>query len=130
MKQIIIFTICIASAFFTFNTNAAPHYHHYVRPAVRHHPRPIHRHHPRPIARHHHHHPRRPPIALPFVTGLVGGYIASTIINQPTKTVVVSTSQPVVVSPAYVWVEGHYEDRVQSNGTVIRVWVPGQYVKR
>ena len=93
-----------------------------------HRPAPIHRHIHHPTPHHKHHHS---PI-VPIVSGFVGGLIGSTIINS-TPTVVQTTpvvvQSPVVVNqPKTVWQPGHYEDQVQSNGVVIRVWVPGRYV--
>jgi hypothetical protein len=87
---------------------------------------------------HHHRHVHRPchhhsPI-IPIVSGVVGGMIANAIVNSTTPTVIDTTpvvvqSTPVVVRGVNtVWQPGHYEDRVQPDGTIIRVWVPGQYV--
>lgn len=107
-------------------------------------PKPLHVHRPVPhVHRHHapvhhkhvhhkHHHHHHSPI-VPLVSGFVGGLIGSTLIdNTPTvvqTTPVVVQSTPVVVqSSTTVWKPGYYEDRVQPNGTVIRVWVPGRYV--
>ena len=67
---------------------------------------------------------------------MIGGAVASTIIDtsptvvvqQPAPTVV---TQPVVVQqPQTVWVEGRYVDQVQANGSTIRIWQPGHYEQR
>jgi len=88
-----------------------------------------------------------------FVGGVVGGLTYSalatpvyreTVVVQPTPTVVTQpvvvqqptvVTQPVVVQqPATtvqnVWVEGAYIDKVQPNGTTVRVWNPGHYELR
>jgi hypothetical protein len=48
--------------------------------------------------------------------------------------VVVQQPAVVVKQPVYevrkVWVEGAYQDQVQANGTILRVWVPGHYEER
>ena len=76
-----------------------------------------------------------------FVGGVIGGAVASTIIDT-TPTVVVQQSavvqQPVVVQQSVVvrqpvvqrqqvWVEGRYVDQVQANGSTVRIWQPGHY---
>ena len=93
-----------------------------------HRPAPIHRHVHHPAPRVHHHHS---PV-VPIVSGVIGGLIGSAIYNS-TPTVVQSTpvivQTPVVVNQLKtIWQPGHYEDQVQSNGVVVRVWVPGRYV--
>lgn len=89
-----------------------------------------------------------------FVGGLIGGAVASTIVEPApvvvttptvvaTPTVVTTpavmtapavVAQPVVCAPVTqtqsVWVEGRYIDQVQANGAVIRVWQPGHYEQR
>ena len=71
-----------------------------------------------------------------FVGGVIGGAVASTIIDtsptvvvqQPAPTVV---TQPVVVQqPQQIWVEGRYVDQVQANGSTVRIWQPGHYEVR
>ena len=61
----------------------------------------------------------------PYITS----YILSDIL-KPTPPVVVSPT-PIVVQqpPVMIWKPGHYENRVQPNGVILRVWVPGQYVQ-
>ena len=61
------------------------------------------------------------------MSGLIGGYLMSTVITRPQPVVV--QPQPVVVRPGYVWQDGHYEDQLQANGTIVRVWVPGRYIQ-
>ena len=89
-----------------------------------------------------------------FVGGVIGGAVASTIVEtsptvvvqQPavvTQPVVVQQSAPVVVQqpavvtqpvvvqqPQQVWVEGRYVDQVQANGSTVRIWQPGHYEQR
>lgn len=117
MKRHFLLLICIIFCFMPF-LNA--------RPMHKHHHRPVHRHIP---PRHHHHHYRH--CAWPYVVGAIGSYALINSIARPTPVVV---QQPVVVRPTSttvtVWEDGHFEDQVQSNGTVIRVWVPGRYVTR
>ena len=83
-----------------------------------------------------------------FVGGVIGGAVASTIIDRsPTVVVqqpavvqqpVVVQQQPVVVQQPTVvqqpvvqrqpvWVEGRYVDQVQANGSTVRIWQPGHY---
>ena len=84
-----------------------------------------------------------------FVGGVIGGAVASTII-EPRETVIVQQpaviQQPVVVPQSVVvpqpvvvqqqpivqnvWVEGRYVDQVQANGSTVRVWQPGHYEQR
>ena len=84
-----------------------------------------------------------------FVGGVIGGAVASTII-EPRETVIVQqpavVTQPVVVQqpapvvvqqqpvvvpqPQQVWVEGRYVDQVQANGSTVRIWQPGHYEQR
>lgn len=100
-------------------------------------PRPIHKphvvHH-RPIYhspkhihhkhRHHHH------SIIPFTIGALTGYTVSQLMTPQPKTVVVQ--QPIVVAATQttVWEPGHYEDQIQPNGTILRVWIPGRYVTK
>ena len=85
-----------------------------------------------------------------FVGGVIGGAVASTIIDtsptvvvqQPavvTQPVVVQQPAPVVVQqpapvvvqqPQQVWVEGRYVDQMQANGSTVRIWQPGHYEQR
>ena len=114
---------------------------------------------PRPHYYHHHHHggywgPGGRYFWPGFVGGVIGGAVASTIIDtsptvvvqQPavvTQPVVVQqpavVQQPVVVQqpapvvvqqPQQVWVEGRYVDQVQANGSTVRIWQPGHYEVR
>lgn len=78
-----------------------------------------------------------------FWGGLVGGIVGGVVYDAVTAPVritdtVVTGTGAVVASPATVyttpsyrvqnvWVEGRYENRVQANGLVVRVWVPGHY---
>ena len=97
-------------------------------------PPPRHFHH-LPPPHHHHCHAYVSPLA-----GLaVGTFIGAAIASTANRTVVVQQStviqQPVVTAPVVqqlvqVWVPGHYEDRLQANGTTIRIWVPGHYEVR
>ena len=124
-----IFIIC-AIAMLSITAIAAP-----FRPAFR--PHRIHRpvrshavhrvHHPMPKP-HHHHHKHHHCITAPIIAGTLGYVIGSTIV-RPSPVVV---TQPIVVRPTEttVWEDGHYEDQLQPNGTIVRVWVPGRYVKR
>lgn len=124
-------SLLIASIMFTCIGFAGPRpmhrSHHRPAPRIHHHP-PVHHH--RHVHRPHHHHS---PI-IPIVSGVVGGMIANAIVNSTTPTVIDTTpvvvqSTPVVVRGVNtVWQPGHYENQVQPNGTVIRVWVPGRYV--
>ena len=94
-------------------------------------PRPIHR--PPPRVYHHHHHHNPAPY---FWSGVVGGVLGSTLIQavRPAPVIVTApTPQPAVIIqsptiPKQVWIEGRYEDRVQPNGVIIKVWVPGHWV--
>ena len=118
------------------------------------------RHHwaPRPYYHHHHCHggywgPGGRYFWPGFVGGVIGGAVASTIIDtSPTVVVqqpavvtqpvvvqqpavvqqpVVVQQQPVVVQqPQQVWVEGRYVDQVQANGSTVRIWQPGHYEVR
>lgn len=62
--------------------------------------------------------------------------LGSTLIQavRPAQVIVTApTPQPTVIiqsptAPKQVWVEGRYEDRVQPNGVIIKVWVPGHWV--
>ena len=109
---------------------------------------------PRPVYHHHHHGGywgRGGCHFWPgFVGGVIGGAVASTIIDtsptvvvqQPavvTQPVVVQQPAPVVVQqpapvvvqqPQQVWVEGRYVDQVQANGSTVRIWQPGHYEVR
>lgn len=114
-------TIAVASIF----CSAAPH------PG----PRPIHRpsihgYGPRvPPPRHHHSMPS-------FVSGIVGGFLGSAIVEafRPNPPVVVAAPSPSptvivqspVVVPCQVWIEGKYEDQVV-NGILVRKWIPGHW---
>lgn len=42
----------------------------------------------------------------------------------PQPTVIIQSPTP----PRQVWIEGRYEDHVQANGVIIKVWVPGHWV--
>ena len=111
---------------------------------------------PRPHYYHHHHYhggywgPGVRYFWQGFVGGVIGGAVASTIIDtsptvvvqQPavvTQPVVVQQPAPVVVQqpapvvvqqPQQVWVEGRYVDQVQANGSTVRIWQPGHYEVR
>ena len=110
---------------------------------------------PRPHYHHHHCHggywgPGGRYFWPGFVGGVIGGAVASTIVDasptvvvqQPavvTQPVVVQQPAPVVVQqpapvvvqqPQQVWVEGRYVDQVQANGSTVRVWQPGHYEVR
>lgn len=112
---------------------AAPH-----GPAPRplHHP-PAHRIGPyRPVHAHHlHHHPGHPEL---FWAGFAGSLIGHTVVEaiRPSSTVVVAAPAPQApviiqspaVSPKMVWVEGHYENQVLANGSVVKIWIPGAWV--
>ena len=93
---------------------------------------------PQPHYYHHHYHggywgPSGRYFWPGFVGGVIGGAVASTIIDT-SPTVVVQqpavVTQPVVVQPQTVWVEGRYVDQVQANGSTIRIWQPGHYEQR
>ena len=134
-------TIAVASIF----CSAAPH------PGPRHtHRPPIHGYGPRvPPPRHHHLHrppihgygPRVPPPRhhhpMPsFVSGIVGGFLGSAIVEafRPNPPVVVAAPSPSptvivqspVVVPQQVWIEGKYEDQLV-NGILVRRWIPGHW---
>ena len=123
------------------------------------HCRPHHGWGPRPHYYHHHHYhggywgPGGRYFWPGFVGGVIGGAVASTIIDtSPTVVVqqpavvtqpvvvqqpavvqqpVVVQQQPVVVQqPQQVWVEGRYVDQVQANGSTVRIWQPGHYEQR
>ena len=111
-------TIAVASIF----CSAAPH------PG----PRPIHRpsihgYGPRvPPPRHHHPMPS-------FVSGIVGGFLGSAIVEafRPNPPVVVAAPSPsptvIVPSPSpTVIVQSPYEDQVE-NGILVRKWIPGHW---
>ena len=97
-------------------------------------PPPRHFHH-LPPPHHHHCHAYVSPLAGLAVGTFIGAAIASTanrtvVVQQPTV-----IQQPVITAlvvqlPVQVWVPGHYEDRLQANGTTIRIWVPGHYEVR
>jgi hypothetical protein len=88
------------------------------------HHRPI-IHSPKHVHHRHHHHS-----IIPFTIGALTGYTFSQLISPQPKTVVVQ--QPIVVAPTQttIWEPGHYEDQIQPNGTIIRVWIPGRYVTK
>ena len=103
--------------------------------------RPIHR--PHNVHHHVHHRPiRHSPnhvhhghryyyhSIIPFTIGALTGYTVSQLIAPQPKTVVVQ--QPIVVAPTQttIWEPGHYEDQIQPNGTIIKVWIPGRYVTK
>lgn len=54
---------------------------------------------------------------------------APVVVQQPAP-VVVQQAAPVVPVAQTVWVEGHYIDQQQANGSVVRVWQPGHYEQR
>ena len=85
-------------------------------------------HHHKPHVTHHKHKHKHNHKIGPFIGGVIGGYILSDIL-KPTPPVVVSPTPIVVQQPVMIWKPGHYEDRVQPNGVILRVWVPGQYVQ-
>ena len=86
-------------------------------------PRIVHR----PPVRHHHHHHRHH--LTPYVVGALTGLAITRAIAAPAPVVV---QQPIAVKPtkAVVWEDGHFEDQIQANGTIVRIWVPGRYVER
>ena len=134
-------TIAVASIF----CGAAPH----PGPRPTHRP-PIHGYGPRvPPPRHHHLHrppihgygPRVPPPRhhhpMPsFVSGIVGGFLGSAIVEafRPNPPVVVAAPSPSptvivqspIVVPRQVWIEGKYEDQLV-NGILVRKWIPGHW---
>lgn len=84
---------------------------------------------------HHHCHAYVSPLAGLVVGTFVGAAIASTanrtvVMQQPTVIQQPVVIAPVVQQPVQVWVPGHYEDKLQANGTTIRIWVPGHYEVR
>ena len=98
---------------------------------------------PRPVYHHHHHHggywgPGGRYFWPGFVGGVIGGAVASTIIDtsptvvvqQPAPVVVQQPAPVVVQQPQTVWVEGRYVDQVQANGSTVRIWQPGHYEQR
>ena len=119
MNKLILITIiasCVVSNLF-----ARPHS---IRPAFH-----MSRHVPvrrAPVHHHHHHHHRHH--LTPYVVGALTGLAITKAIASPAPIIV---QQPIVVRPTktVVWEDGHYEDQVQVNGTIIRVWVPGRYVE-
>lgn len=123
MKKILIIVVMMVSA---ISLVARPKPNRIHRPGPVH--RPVHHHHtPKHVHhshRHHHHHS-----IVPIVAGAITGYVIGKTITQPAPVVV---TQPIVVRPTetVIWEEGHYEDQVQANGTIIRVWVPGRYIKK
>ena len=114
-------TIAVASIF----CSAAPH----PGPGPIHRPS-IHGYGPRvPPPRHHHPMPS-------FVSGIVGGFLGSAIVEafRPNPPVVVAAPSPSptvivqspVVVPQQVWIEGKYEDQLV-NGILVRRWIPGHW---
>ena len=106
-----------------YGPRVLPPRHHLHRP-------PIHRYGPRvPPPRHHHSMPS-------FVSGIVGGFLGSAIVEafRPNPPVVVAAPSPSptvivqnpVVVPCQVWIEGKYEDQVV-NGILVRKWIPGHW---
>ena len=114
-------TIAVASIF----CGAAPH------PGLRPIHRPsIHGYGPRvPPPRYHHPMPS-------FVSGIVGGFLGSAIVEafRPNPQVVVAAPSPSptvivqspIVVPRQVWIEGKYEDQLV-NGILVRRWIPGHW---
>lgn len=66
-----------------------------------HHPKSIHPHH----SMHRHH---------GIINGVIGGVISSIVIR------------PTVVTKT-IWVNGWFEDVVQTNGTTVKIWHPGHW---
>lgn len=116
---------CMCFAHHTHKPMYRPAFRPIYRPNNIHH-RPIY-HQPRHVHHWHSHHHNS---ILPFTIGALTGYTVSQLITPQPKTVVVQ--QPVVVAPTQttVWEPAHYEDQIQSNGTIIRVWIPGRYVMK
>ena len=119
MKKILITLLAVVA---TATMYARPHGGHRGghAPAPRHH-------------HHHHHHSAWGRGGSHFWPGFVGGVIGSALVRPVVTTPVITTAPvvtpaPVVVAPTTIWVEGRYVDRVQPNGTVIRVWEPGHYM--
>ena len=122
-------TIAVASIFCSAAPHPGPRPTH--RPLILHaHRPPIHRYGPRvPPSRHHHSMPS-------FVSGIVGGFLGSAIVEafRPNPPVVVAAPSPSptvivqspVVVPRQVWIEGKYEDQVE-NGILVRKWIPGHW---
>lgn len=118
MNKLILITIIVSCV--VSNLFARPHS---IRPTVH-----VSRHVPvRHAPVHHHHHHRHH--LTPYVVGALTGLAITKAIAAPAPIIV---QQPIVVRPTktVVWEDGHYEDQVQANGTIIRVWVPGRYVER
>ena len=75
-------------------------------------------------------------LCLHFVSGIVGGFLGSAIVEafRPNPPVVVAAPSPSptvivqspVVVPCQVWIEGKYEDQVV-NGILVRKWIPGHW---
>ena len=106
-----------------YSPRVTPPRHHLHRP-------PIHRYSPRvPPPRHHHPMPS-------FVSGIVGGFLGSAIVEafRPNPPVVVAAPSPSptvivqspIVVPRQVWIEGKYEDQLV-NGILVRKWIPGHW---
>ena len=106
-----------------YGPRVPPSRHHLHRP-------PIHGYGPRvPPPRHHHPMPS-------FVSGIVGGFLGSAIVEafRPNLPVVVAAPSPSptvivqspVVVPCQVWIEGKYEDQLV-NGILVRKWIPGHW---
>lgn len=74
----------------------------------------------------HHHHSFWGRGGNHFWPGFAGAFVGSLI--APTyrapAPVVVASPGPYIVN-SRVWVPGHYEDRLQPNGTIVRIWIPG-----
>ena len=69
----------------------------------------------------------------PADSALVGTAIYEAVRPEPVI-VAAPAPQPTVIiqNPAIsrqVWVEGHYENQVLANGTIVKIWVPGRWVE-
>ena len=122
-------TIAVASIFCSAAPHPGPRHTH--RPPILHtHRPPIHGYGPR-VSPPRHHHP------MPsFVSGIVGGFLGSAIVEafRPNPPVVVAAPSPSptvivqspIVVPRQVWIEGKYEDQLV-NGILVRKWIPGHW---
>lgn len=120
---IMIIAVCSVSNVFAGPHSIRPEFRIPRRVPVKH--APVNHHH----HRHHHHHHHHRHHLTPYVVGALTGLAITRAIAYPTPVVV---QQPIVVRPTktVVWEDGHYEDQVQPNGTIVRIWVPGRYVER
>ena len=81
-----------------------------------------------PPAHHHHHHSAWGRGGSHFWPGFTGALVGSLIAPPPPPApVVVVPAAPGPYISSRVWIAGHYEDRLQPNGTVVRIWIPGYW---